>query len=210
MAFKRGIARNTTDVEGHGFLLTFHCHDRYSLLSRDRCKRIVLSHLNMWGARWGVGIVGFVLMNNHVHLLVRPLKPKLLAPFLRDWKAHSALDIVEFFRADSALKKLEFLSKLKDSRGNHRVWMRSTHCINIYSAAKAIQKLEYMHGNPVRAGLVDDVCGWPWSSAAYFLKSTPCPVRLVAVDGPLPAWLEESHKNYLHALERVQKDRTRK
>jgi len=53
----------------------------------------------------------------------------------------------------------------------------------------ALEKLEYMHKNPVKAGLVNDVCDWRWSTAAHFLKGAAVPVRLVPIDGPLPKWL---------------------
>ena len=56
---------------------------------------------------------------------------------------------------------------------------------NIYTLRKAIQKLEYMHTNPVRAGLAGDPCEWPWSSARDWLFGKPSPVPIVALDGPI-------------------------
>ena len=56
---------------------------------------------------------------------------------------------------------------------------------NIYTPRKAIQKLEYMHNNPVRAGLLGDPCEWPWSSARHWLFGKPSPVPIVALDGPI-------------------------
>ena len=39
---------------------------------------------------------------------------------------------------------------------------------NLYTEKKALEKLDYMHKNPVTAGLVEQACDWQWSSARYY------------------------------------------
>jgi putative transposase len=65
------------------------------------------------------------------------------------------------------------------------VWQPKYYAYNVFTPAKAIEKLECMHNNPVRAGLVDDPCACPWSTAAHFLQGRRVPVRLVPMDGPV-------------------------
>jgi len=46
----------------------------------------------------------------------------------------------------------------------HRLWQPGFYDFNIYTEAKLLEKLEYMHSNPVRAGLSADPAAYPWSS----------------------------------------------
>jgi len=48
------------------------------------------------------------------------------------------------------------------------VWQPRYYDFNLYSEGKMHEKLEYMHNNPVRAGLAKDICDWPWSSAQWW------------------------------------------
>ncbi len=54
-------------------------------------------------------------------------------------------------------------TRLKDP-----VWQPKCYPFNLFSEKKALEKLAYMHSNPVRAGLVEHACQWRWSSARYY------------------------------------------
>ncbi len=54
---------------------------------------------------------------------------------------------------------------------HHRVWQRRFYDLNIWSPKKHLEKLNYMHNNPVKRGLVMEPGDWPWSSwRLYFLN----------------------------------------
>jgi len=76
-------SRKIFDIEGHAYFVTFSCYRRLSLLGRDRCKRIVLGNLNTLSLRHRVGVVGFCVMPNHVHALLRPVDKGLLSTFMQ-------------------------------------------------------------------------------------------------------------------------------
>jgi putative transposase len=184
------VPRKVFDIEGHSHFLTFSCYHRLPLLSRDRCKQIVLGHMNLWSGKHGVGIVGYVVMPDHVHALVRPIAAGRLSTFMQSWKGKSSVDVHEFLKLGSPDDTTPFADRARDENGNVHVWTQKYHGFNVFTLKKALEKLEYMHNNPVRAGYVDDPCAWSWSSAAHFLQGKRCPVRLVPVDGPLPSWLK--------------------
>ena len=58
------------------------------------------------------------------------------------------------------------------------IWQARYYDFNIFSEQKLREKVEYMHNNPVRAGLVSEPLGWPWSSARFwtFGKSVGIPI----------------------------------
>ncbi len=52
--------------------------------------------------------------------------------------------------------------------GPHRVWQRRFNDLNVWSEKKRREKLNYMHGNPVKRGLVPSPDQWPWSSFRFY------------------------------------------
>ncbi|HYG75697.1 MAG TPA: transposase [Planctomycetota bacterium] len=177
--------REIFDIEGHAYFVSFTCYRRLSLLGRDRCKRIVLGTLDTLSWRHQVGVVGYCVMPNHVHALLRPTQAGLLSTFMQQWKRLTSTAIQEFLHLGQPDDYSPFSKHVRDSAGIVHVWQARYYPFNVYTARKALKKLEYMHNNPVKAGLVSDPCDWPWSSAAYFLKGRPSPVRLVPMDGPI-------------------------
>jgi len=178
-------SRKIFDIEGHAFFVTFSCYRRLSLLGRDRCKRIVLGSLDALSREHRVGVVGFCIMPNHVHALLRPETAGLLSTFVQQWKRLTSGAIQEFLHLGQPDDYSPFGKYVRDSSGAIHVWQPKYYPFNVFTLKKALEKLEYMHNNPVKAGLVKDPSDWPWSSAGYFLKGKPCPVRLVPMDGPI-------------------------
>jgi putative transposase len=178
-------SRKIFDIEGHAFFVTFSCYRRLSLLGRDRCKRIVLGNLDTLSWRHQVGVVGYCVMPNHVHALLRPVETGLLSTFMQQWKRLTSDAIQQFLHLGQADDFSPFSKYVRDNTGTIHVWQPKYYPFNVFTPKKALEKLEYMHNNPVKAGLVKDPCDWPWSSAAYFLKGKASPVRLVPMDGPI-------------------------
>ena len=177
--------REIFDIEGHAHFLTFSCYHHLPLLSRDNCKRIVLGHLNMLSRTHQLGVVGFVVMPDHVHALVRPVQSGQLSTFIQQWKRMTSDAILEFLKLGTPQDTTPFGERVRDKSGKLHIWQKRYYPFNVFTIEKAVEKLEYMHNNPVKAGLVDDPCAWPWSTASHFLKGKPCPVELVAIDGPI-------------------------
>jgi putative transposase len=185
--------RQVFDIEGHAFFLTFSCYRRLSLLGRDRCKRMVLGTLDAVSWRHQVGVVGYCVMPNHMHALVRPVRAGTLSVFMQQWKRLTSAAIQQFLRLGQPDDFSPFGKYVRDGAGVVHVWQPKYYAFNVFTPAKAIEKLEYMHNNPVRAGLVDDPCAWPWSTAAHFLQGRRVPVRLVPMDGPV-VWEHQMRK----------------
>jgi len=61
---------------------------------------------------------------------------------------------------------------------HHRIWQRRFYDFNVWTARKRIEKLGYMHRNPVKRGLVAEPDQWTWSSFRAYLYGEPGPVRV--------------------------------
>ena len=108
--------------------------------------------------RHGFVIAGHVLMPEHLHLLTSEPSVSSLAVALQVLKQQTS-------------------RKLKSAETS-QFWQRRYYDFNVYSGAKTIEKLKYMHRNPVRRGLVAKPEDWPWSSFRHYTTGNPGTVEI--------------------------------
>jgi putative transposase len=159
-------SRRIDDSEPHVHFITFSCHHRRNYLEPDHVKRIVIGHL---GSRLSLhkGLcLGYVVMPNHVHVMVWFPEPGQLSDFVGKWKDQSARTIQSFYQS----KRPEYWRLVEEPDS---IWQGGYYDFNIWSRDKVLEKLTYMHENPVRAGLVMRAVDWPWSSARWYADRRP-------------------------------------
>ncbi|HYF50257.1 MAG TPA: transposase [Planctomycetota bacterium] len=152
---------------------TFSCYGRRRLLNTDQAKRIVLGVLGSQLAAQSGRCVGFVIMPNHVHALVWFTRQGQSSEFMKVWKQRSSVLIKQYL--------LRFLPQYAQTfPADDPVWQRRSYDFNVVTEKKVLEKLEYIHNNPVKAGLVTEPCEWPFSSARFYLqgKSVGLPVGM--------------------------------
>jgi putative transposase len=121
--------------------------------------------------RYLLVVAGCVLMPEHVHLLVGEPAVSSLAVALQVLKQQTS-------------RKLKW-------KGETHLWQRRYYDFNVWNHDKTVEKLKYMHRNPVRRGLVTRPEDWPWSS--YRHDSTGLE-RTVEIESHWTAWKRESEK----------------
>ncbi|MBE7462209.1 MAG: transposase [Planctomycetes bacterium] len=167
------VRKRTLDEFGGASFVTSSCYKRRRWLEHDQGKRILLGILAQ-ELRLRDGLcIGFVVMPDHVHGLSWFQEPRRLSAFMQMWKRRSSV----------ALKHLgteKVVSWVREFPASDAVWQKRFYEFNVYSERKVYEKLEYMHYNPVRAGLVREPCAWPRSSARFWGlgKSVGVPVRM--------------------------------
>jgi len=128
--------------------LTFSCYRRQALLTRDGAYDLFERELEAVRRRYGFVVAGYVLMPEHVHLLVGEPRRSPLSVALQVLKQQSS-------------------RKLKSS-GEAQFWQRRYYDFNVHNGEKRVEKLRYMHRNPVQRGLVEKPEEWPWSSFQHY------------------------------------------
>jgi len=115
-------------------------------------------------------LIGYVLMPDHFHLLTNPIGLNI-SKVIGKLKGRSASKILKDLRTRvevSTLKDLKLPRPLASGQ-THAVWLRDFSSIDLWSNKFILQKLHYIHMNPVRAGLCNHPAKWRWSSYhAYF------------------------------------------
>jgi len=170
--------RRVYDDDGDSHFITFSCNGRRKLLNQDRCKRIVISKLESTRGAYDGLCFGFVIMPEHVHVLIRFREKGQLSLFKQEWKRQSSVALVEHFTKTNN----PVLQYVTDSDGHHQMWIPKQHDFNVWSRKKAVEKLEYMHRNPVERGLCEQPEDWPFSSARWYALLRSVGVTLTHID----------------------------
>ena len=126
-------------------------------------------------------------MPEHFHVLLKPEPADLTPKIVQQLKQRTALHILGALReheqhpwCDRMLRRLR-LPTTVHSKAWHRVWERRYYPFNVYSDQKMREKLDYMHANPVKCGLVSSPEEWPWSSFRFcYLNDT----SMLSMDRP--------------------------
>jgi len=138
------------------------------LFTRKPYFDIIVESLQFCRKNKGLKLYAYVIMDNHVHLLI---SGDNLSDIIRDFKRHTAKELIKILKEDGkqwVLSQLKFhkLAYKKDS--NYQVWQEGFHPQIVYSDDVLHQKIEYIHDNPVRAGFVEKPEDWLYSSARNY------------------------------------------
>jgi putative transposase len=155
--------RRIADDALYCHFITFSCDRRRRLLDLDQPKRILLGHLNAQMDRQSAKCVGFVVMPDHVHAIIWFPETGQLRRFIQSWKRLSSHDIRKWYREFEP----EYFRKENIDFGD-RFWTPKYYAFEIYAREKLVEKLNYMHLNPVRAGLVENAMDYKWSTARWY------------------------------------------
>jgi putative transposase len=170
-------------VYGLGYLhfITFSCYRRLRFLDTARRRNLLLCVLEQVRRRYGFVVVGYVAMPEHVHLLVSEPErgnPGTVVQVLKQRFARAVL------RELSRRKVAEQGSLWPEPGSEAHVWQARFYDFVVYTKKKRMEKLHYMHQNPVKRGLVLEAGQWRWSSFGDYVGNERGPVL---VNEPLRA-----------------------
>ncbi len=140
--------------------LTFLVVYWIDIFSRKAYRDLILESLSYCRQNKSLEIYGYVIMTNHIHLLVRSGIDNLSGT-IRDLKKHTSKAIVEIIesgresRREWMLRLSAHAAKRQNKEGKYQVWTHENHAELIYSNSFIEQKLAYIHENLVRAGFVE-------------------------------------------------------
>lgn len=128
-------------------------------------------------SRYKFLLIGYVVMPEHVHLLISEPKSGNPSKVLQVLKQKVARTLLGRRRASSAQLRLPFRSSVLTPA----FWQWRFCDFNVWSSKKLNEKLDYIHANPVQRRLVTDPKDWPWSSWSHYAKGE---TGLIPIDSP--------------------------
>ena len=137
-------------------------------LQDDRCKDIIVDCLQTMVAKKQINLNAFVIMSNHVHIIWKPLSGLSATKIHSSFTTYTGKQITNWLKINNT----NLLEKLKSKNLNreYNIWKRRALSVELFTEAVFLQKLEYIHLNPVRAGLIKYGADYYYSSAAFYEK----------------------------------------
>jgi REP-associated tyrosine transposase len=159
--------------------LTFSCYHRLPLFSRDRSRQWMLQALELGRERRQYDLWAYVVMPEHVHVVLWPRHGVVISEILTTIKQSVSKRGLLWLRIHAPA----FLDRIKDVQSNGRVicrfWQRGGgYDRNLRSVDDVHEKIEYVHLNPVRRGLVDRPEEWAWSSCRAWQTGQDVPIAI--------------------------------
>jgi putative transposase len=148
--------------------ITFSCYRRLPLLGTALARNLFVRILAEVRLRHAFKLIGYVVMPEHVHLLLSEPQKGTRSRVLQVLKQKVSRAL-----RGRGKKAVPGQLPLPFSRVGKEVaafWQRRFYDFNVWSAEKLREKLEYMHANPVKRKLVIHPKDWPWSSWSHYVK----------------------------------------
>ena len=161
--------------------LTVTCLEWLPILEDDYFKGIITDSLYFLSENKRASIYAFVIMSNHLHLIWQILGNHRRDAVQRDFLKFTAQQILRVLKSESLPILNNVLVNAKDRK--YQIWERNPLSVPIWSDKVLWQKLEYIHYNPVRAGLCKYPEDYKYSSASFYYKGNRSWKFLVHCDG---------------------------
>jgi len=161
----------------HLHFITFSCYRRLPLLKTVRARDVFVRELARVRGEYEFLLVGYVVMPEHVHLLISEPRKGTPSTVLQMLKQRVSKKLRKKQRKISTGQlRLAFPEPVDDPRS---FWQARFYDFNVYTNRKKREKLEYMHRNPLTRGLVKHPKDWPWSGWPFYVMGEP---GLVGID----------------------------
>ncbi|RNC79882.1 MAG: transposase [Balneola sp.] len=164
-----GRSRFKFHEEYYPYFITCSIVDGIMLFHDPQVASIIIEAMNYMQEQSSVRLYGFVIMPNHLHLIV---ESNDLSNKIRKFKSYTARQII-----DSLTKRNRriLLSQIKKARvtkkveSDYQIWQEGSYPKQIDTEIKMTNYLKYIHYNPVKAGFVDSSEDWRYSSMRNYL-----------------------------------------
>ncbi len=150
----------------HLHFITASCYRRRALLGTGPRRDVFLRILEEVRRRYGFVVVGYVVMPEHIHLLISEPERGDPSKVMQVLKQRVARRLLRKKRTPAGQGMLFGA----DLSADH-FWQRRFYDFNVWSARKQSEKLCYMHRNPVTRGLVSAPELWAWSSYRWYASA---------------------------------------
>jgi REP element-mobilizing transposase RayT len=150
--------------DSQALFITVVAAHRLPVFRKDAVKLVACKAIDEARKSGGFLLFAYVIMPDHIHVLTNEsdTSAKVLR-YLKGITAKRILDYLKEHNYQSSLEKLRHQSWKRNHE--YSVWQQEKNVLSVFSEAIFMQKVNYIHLNPVRAGLVERAVDYRWSSA---------------------------------------------
>lgn len=163
--------------------------DWIDVFTRQTYKDVIIESLDYCIQNKGMILYGYVIMSNHIHMIIQS-QEATLSDLIRDFKKFTAKSILEKIqnspesRRDWMLERFKLATESHSRNKNYQFWQYGNHPEEVYSNKFMWSKLDYIHLNPVRAGIVEKASHYVYSSASNYVSDSGL-LKIEKADTPI-------------------------
>ena len=166
--------------------------DRLPVFRTDQMKEVLCRAIDEARKSAGFLLFAYVIMMDHIHLLTS--RPSTTSDVLRVLKGLTARRVIDYLKANSYSDSLAKLQHQEQGRNyRYSLWQTEKNVLPIFSEGMFMEKLNYIHQNPVRAGLVEKVGDYRWSSTRIW-QGRPMENEPLLIDKDVIHWRQASRR----------------
>jgi putative transposase len=174
MGFVMPSGLHRTYGSHHLHFITTSCYHRKPFLRTARSRDTFLAILEQTRERYRFVVVGYVVMPEHIHLLLTEPEVGTPSTVMQVLKQRTARALLPKRKRRNPRQRNLFGYEPK----RRAFWQARSYDLNVWTTKKRVEKLRYLHRNPVKRGLVESPEQWRWSSYRFYLLDEAGPVRL--------------------------------
>ncbi|MDZ7657813.1 REP-associated tyrosine transposase [Fodinibius sp.] len=153
----------------------------YPVFTRIEYFSLIINSLIFCQRNKDLSIHAYVIMLNHMHLIISAGKPESIPNIFRDLKRHTSSEISSLLKTHGKSNALRIFKKTANKSNKdqeYKVWQSGYHPISLETEHFFKQKLNYIHHNPVHKGYVNEPTHWRYSSAANYAGYDDVPLQV--------------------------------
>lgn len=169
MSYENADGFKIRNQSGYHFL-TFTIVGWIDIFSRQNYRDIIINSFKYCQQHKGLLIGAWVIMSNHMHVIWKA-KHNNLSDVIRDFKTFTSKAILKEINQNTESRKewllylFSYFAQRTNANDSFKLWTNNNHPEEIYNETFLLSKLNYIHQNPVRAGLVAEPQHYLYSSA---------------------------------------------
>jgi REP element-mobilizing transposase RayT len=161
------------------FFITTTVVEFRKIFTEEKYLNILAESLKFCRDKYGFKLLAYVFMPSHIHLVVWPKEGSSVSNFMRDFKKFTSKSIKDELEARKDPRLKVFKAAATGRRNQEfKLWMDRFDCVGVYSRKVLDTKANYIHYNPVEAGLSGAPEGWEYSSASAYILGKRNPVEV--------------------------------
>ena len=176
--------------------------DWIDVFTRQTYRDCVIDCFNYCIANKGMILYGYVIMSNHIHIIIQSADGKI-SDLVRDFKKFTAKTILEKIQNEPESRRewmIERFAKATESHTrnkNYQFWQYGNHAEEVFTSDFMWSKLDYIHNNPIRAGIVNKIEDYIYSSASNYIDEKGL-VNITLVENKIVnVYKKSSFQNYI-------------
>lgn len=172
LAYVKNMSEKYKTYEGRLYYITLTVVGWIDIFTRKEYVYEIMTNIKYCQAKKGLELYAYVIMSNHIHMIAKASNGRL-GDLLRDFKSYTAKRILSMVEENQQESRKSWLLHMfnyfgKGSGQEQQFWIHENHPIELWSADVILQKVNYLHMNPVKQGIVASPEHYLYSSANEF------------------------------------------